>query len=650
MTSGHPTSPALPFANPLGRVARLACQALGAPGAFAAVHRGDAGMQLANAGDAAGEGRGRDALEAVAREIMAAGRPRAVDGAWAGAPILAGDGKPVGAVAALDGAARRWTPTDLELLADLAALAGAGLPAAEPGLGMEDGTLLTILGVEQQWLRRLLQSDMIGIQIAEDEVIVQANDAFLRMVGYSREDLASGRLRWREMTAPEYAGADQRAQDELTRRGSFRPYEKEYLRKDGTRVPVLLVGSLVRAEPLCRVCFAVDLTERKRLERRVRQAQRIESVVQLAGGVAHDFNNLLTAIIGSTELLLDDGGLADEPRADAEEILKAATRAAQLTQQLLAFSRKQVLKPVVVDLNTVVDDLARLLRRLVGESVELATELAPSVDPVVADLGQLEQAIADLVLRARDAMPQGGRIVLATANHKVDAEFAESRPDLRPGRYVVLSVRDTGPVIDHAALESVFEPFAPQTGRGEAGMGLASLYGVVKQSGGYAEVQADAGVGAQFTIYLPAVTRPSREVAAASEDGEQVRASETILLVEDEDQVRTLTQRLLERAGYTVVSAADAQSAMALANRHPGSIHLLLVDMMLPDQSGRELAAQITIHRPAMKVLYISGTADDAIDRHRVLSPGIEFLQKPFAREQLVRKVRKVLDAPLARS
>jgi len=381
----------------------------------------------------------------------------------------------------------------------------------------------------------------------------------------------------------------------------------------------------------------------------VRQAQRIESVVQLAGGVAHDFNNLLTTIIGSAELLLDDGELADEPRADVEEILKAANRAAQLTQQLLAFSRKQVLKPVVVDLNTVVDDLARLLRRLAGESVELVTELAPSVEPIVADRGQLEQAIADLVLRARDAMPQGGRIVLATANHKADAEFAESRPDLRPGRYVVLSVRDSGPVVDRAALESIFEPFAPPAGRGEAGMGLASLYGVVKQSGGYAEAQADAAGGALFTIYLPAVTRPSREIAAM-DGGEQVRASETILLVEDEDQVRTLTQRLLERAGYTVVSAADAQSAMALANRHPGSIHLLLVDMMLPDQSGRELAAQITIHRPAMKVLYISGTTDDAIDRHRVLSPGIEFLQKPFAREQLVRKVRKVLDAPLARS
>jgi CheY-like chemotaxis protein len=240
--------------------------------------------------------------------------------------------------------------------------------------------------------------------------------------------------------------------------------------------------------------------------------------------------------------------------------------------------------------------------------------------------------------------------VLSTANRKVDNKFAASRPELRPGRYVTLSVRDAGAVIDRSALESVFEPFATGSGRAEPGMGLASLYGIVKQSGGYAEVQADAPNGALFTIYLPAVTRPSREIAAVLEETEQTPASETILLVEDEDQVRALTQRLLERAGYTVVSAPDAQSAMAVVNRHPGTINLLLVDMMLPDQSGRELVAQITIHRPAIKVLYISGTTDDAIDRHRVLAPGIEFLQKPFARDQLVRKVRKVLDAPLARS
>ncbi len=614
--------------DPLERTAQVACRALGVPGAFAALRQSEGGFRIATAGDAARGESGRVALEV----------------------IVDGSGHAMGGVVVLDGALRRWTTADLDILTDLAALAGGALRPVRDSAAAGASPLLKALGVEEHWLRRLLQSDIIGIFLAEGGTILQANDTFLRIVGHTRQELAGGALSWREMAPPEYTEADERALQELFRQGSFGPYEKEYTRKDGTRVPVLLVGSLVRQEPLRGVCFVLDLTERKRLERRVRQAQRIESIVQLAGGVAHDFNNLLTTIIGSAELLLDEGELREETRGDVDEIVKAANRAAQLTQQLLAFSRKQVLKPVVVDLNSVVDDLGRLLRRLVGDSVELATELAPSLEPVVADRGQLEQAIADLVLRARDAMPQGGRVVISTANRKVDAGFAASRPELRPGRYVILSVRDSGPVIDLAALESVFEPFATSAGRAEPGMGLASLYGIVKQSGGYAEVQADAPDGALFTIYLPAVTRPSRETAAVPDETEQSPASETILLVEDEDQVRALTQRLLERAGYTVVSAGDAQSAMALANRHPGTIHLLLVDMMLPEQSGRELAAQVAIHRPAIKVLYISGTADDAIDRHRVLSPGIEFLQKPFARDQLVRKVRKVLDAPLARS
>jgi PAS domain S-box-containing protein len=498
-------------------------------------------------------------------------------------------------------------------------------------------------------VRRLLASDIIGIFIRQAGAVTEANDAFLRMLGHARDELAAGGIKWEAIAAPESADADQRALEQMARHGGCAPYETEYVRRDGSRLPVLVIAAALDAEPLRAVCFALDLTERKRLERRVRQAQRIESIVHLAGGVAHDFNNLLTAIIGSAELLLDDSDLSDADRPDVEEILKAANRAAQLTQQLLAFSGRQVLKPVVLDLNAVLDDMSRLFRRLVGESVELVTDLAPSLDPVLADLGQMEQVIADLVLRARDAMPQGGRLAFTTRNLKVDAEYARTRPGLRPGRYVTFSVRDTGPAIDRAALDSIFEPFARGAGRPDSGIGLASLYGVVKQSGGDVEVQSEPGQGATFTIYLPAVTRPSREVAAV-EDAEQRHGGETVLLVEDEDQVRALTRRLLERAGYTVVAAADAQAAVALANRHPGTIHLLIVDMMLPGLSGRELAAQLAIHRPAVKVLYISGTTDDAIHRHRVLAPGTEFLQKPFARDQLVRKVRQVLDAPQARS
>ncbi|HEX5387453.1 MAG TPA: response regulator [Gemmatimonadales bacterium] len=516
--------------------------------------------------------------------------------------------------------------------------------------------LIAALGVEQDWVRRLLQLEIIGILVAQDGRIVEANDTFLAMVGYARADLEAGRLRWPDITPPEHFGADEHALEELTRLGGCTPYEKEYLRQDGTRVPVLLVASALSGEPLRAVAFVLDLTGRKALERRVRQAQRIDSVVQLAGGIAHDFNNLLTTIIGAAELLLDHPDLDADARDDADQIRLAANRAAQLTQQLLAFGRRQVLRPVVLDLNALVDDVHRLLRRLIGESVELLTDLAPSLDPVLADRAQLEQVLADLVLRARDAMPQGGRIVIATENVTVDAGFAESRPGLSPGRHVVLSVRDSGAAIDRAALDRIFEPFAVGATRGEAaraetGLGLASLYGIVKQSGGHAEAQSEPGQGATFTIYLPAVRRrPSREELAVDGASAEAPGGESVLLVEDDEQVRGLTRRVLERAGYTVAAAADAQSAVALANRHPGTIHLLIVDMMLPGLSGRELAAQLAIHRPAVKVLYISGTADDAIGRDRVLAPGIEFLQKPFARDQLVRKVRQVLDAPLARS
>jgi signal transduction histidine kinase/CheY-like chemotaxis protein len=385
-------------------------------------------------------------------------------------------------------------------------------------------------------------------------------------------------------------------------------------------------------------------SERAR-EAQLRQTQRIEAVVQLAGGIAHDFNNLLTAILGSAEILLENASLGGDVREDVEQIRKAATRAAQLTHQLLAFSRSQVLQPRLLDLNDLVEDLARLIRRVLGESIELEVDLAPTVAPVLADRAQLEGAIVDLTLRARDVMPGGGRLRLATTAVHVD-EAAPTPAGLRPGRYTALEIRDSGPALDPESLERVFEPFGPG---GHSGLGLASMHGVVRQSGGYVSARSEPGRGTTFTILLAAVAHQ----AAADATGTPTPAgdsSETVLLVEDEEQVRKLAQRVLERAGYSVVVAPDAQSAVALANRHPGPIHLLVADMMLPGLSGRELAAQLTIHRPAIKVLYISGTSDDAIARHRVLAPGTEFLQKPFALGQLLHKVRKVLDAPLARS
>jgi two-component system cell cycle sensor histidine kinase/response regulator CckA len=385
-------------------------------------------------------------------------------------------------------------------------------------------------------------------------------------------------------------------------------------------------------------------SERAR-EAQLRQVQRIESVVQLAGGIAHDFNNLLTAILGSAEILLEGTELPGEAREDVEQIRKAATRAAQLTHQLLAFSRRQVLQPRLLDLNLLVEETARLLRRVLGEAVELETELAPGLDPVLADRAQVEQGIVDLALRARDAMPGGGRLRLATAPVTIH-EARAAASGIQRGRYTTLEITDSGSSLDRDALERLFEPFGP--GGGESGLDLASIHGVVRQSGGYLTARSQPGGGTTFCILLPAVEHPA--VAADAAIAAPADGGETILLVEDEEQVLKLGQRVLQRAGYCVVTARDAQSATALANRHAGIIHLLVVDMMLPGLSGRELAAQLTIHRPAIKVLYISGTTDDAIARHRVLSPGTEFLQKPFALGQLLQKVRKVLDAPLARS
>ncbi|HYL28835.1 MAG TPA: response regulator [Gemmatimonadales bacterium] len=476
-------------------------------------------------------------------------------------------------------------------------------------------------GLSRAWIERLVESNILGITVEQDGTIVEANDAFLGTLGYTRDDLVAGRLRSRDLTPPEYADLDARALDDMLRHGGYAPLEKELLRKDGSRVAVLVGAAALSRAPLTSVAFVLDLTERKALEARGRRAQRMESIIRLAGGIAHDFNNQLTAILGSAELLLENRTLDPEGRADVEQIRKAANRAAQLARQLLAFSRRQASQPRVLDLNAVLDEIRLILRHLVGERIEVATDLDPAGAPALADLAQLEQTIVDAALHARDRMPDGGRLTLATRSVRVTG--ADGPPGLPPGRYTALTVRDSGPPLGAVAADPLFEP---------------------RQSGAYAEVRNEPDGGAALTLYLPAVEPTTRE--GAPPPAPEAPAGETILLVEDEEQVRRLARRVLERAGFVVVEAGDAEAALRRANRHPGTIHLLVVDMMLPGLSGRELAAQLAIHRPAVKVLYISGTADDAIGRHQVLAPGTEFLQKPFALDQLVRKVRKVLDSP----
>jgi two-component system, cell cycle sensor histidine kinase and response regulator CckA len=387
-----------------------------------------------------------------------------------------------------------------------------------------------------------------------------------------------------------------------------------------------------------------DVTERRQLEHQLQQVERTEAIVQLAGGIAHDFNNLLTGIIGHVTLLLEDATLSSEAREDLDQIQQSANRAASLTRQLLAYSRRQVLAPRILDLNQLVAGTVSAIRRIVGNRIQVIQSLEPRLDSVLADPGQLEQILLQLSANARESMPDGGRLELRTEQLDIGDTASRRLPGLEPGSYVTLSVSDTGQGMDESTRERIFDPFfstkPPSQG---AGLGLSSVYGIVKQSGGYIDVQSAPGVGTTFTVYLP---RLESVVAERLADPALLAGTETVLVVEDEDQVRELTRRVLERSGYTVITAVDAESAISLSDRHPGHIHLLVTDMALPRVSGRELAARLGIHRPAIKVLYVSGTSDGAIARHRMLEPGTEFLEKPFSLERLLRKVRQVLGPP----
>jgi len=390
----------------------------------------------------------------------------------------------------------------------------------------------------------------------------------------------------------------------------------------------------------------VDITERKALEMQLLQAQKMEAVGLLAGGVAHDFNNVLTAIAGYAELLREDLPGDDARRGDLEEILRATDRAAALTRQLLAFSRRQVLAPRVLDLNTVVASVDNMLRRLIGADVALRTALASDLGAVRADPGQLEQVIMNLVVNARDAMPRGGKLTIETANAELDESYALEHPAVVAGPFVMLAVSDSGVGMDAATQARIFEPFFTTKEKGKGtGLGLATVYGIVKQSGGNIWLYSEPGRGTTFKIYLPRVDQPLELPAPTPASRETPRGTETVLLVEDDEAVRTLARKMLASHGYTVLAAPSGADALELAASHAGPIHLLVTDVVLPGMSGRELAARFQSVRPGLKVLYTSGYTDEAIVHHGVLDPGIAFLQKPFTSGALARKVRETLDS-----
>jgi signal transduction histidine kinase len=397
---------------------------------------------------------------------------------------------------------------------------------------------------------------------------------------------------------------------------------------------------------------AEDRRERKkaeealrRSEEQLRQSQKVEAIGRLAGGIAHDFNNLLTVINGYTELLLGRFQGDDRTSKDINEIRKAGERAASLTRQLLAFSRKQILEPRVLDLNAIVVDMEKLLKRLIGEDIELTIDPASDLRRIKADAGQIEQVIMNLAVNARDAMPQGGKLTIETVNVDLNDAYASRHISVRPGPYVMLAVSDTGCGMNPEAMAHIFEPFFTTKGPGKGtGLGLSTVYGIVKQSGGNVWVYSEPDQGTTFKIYLPqvegAVDRPPRERPGLGAPG----GSETVLLAEDQQEVRALARQILEMSGYTVIEACGGGEAFEVCLQHKGPIHLMVSDVVMPQMGGRELAQRVALLRPDMKVLYMSGYTSNAIVHHGILNPGTAFLQKPFTPDSLARKVREVLD------
>jgi PAS domain S-box-containing protein len=439
-----------------------------------------------------------------------------------------------------------------------------------------------------------------------------------------------------------------RMAETLQRPGRLVTAEVRFLHADGSWRIMEGVGVNHIADPSVGaiVVNARDITDRRKLEDQLRQAQKMEAVGRLAGGVAHDFNNLLTAILGYCNLMLDDIPHEDPLRPDLEEIQSAGERAAALTRQLLAFSRRQMLQPQVVDMNTIVQQLEKLLRRLISEDVELVTSLAADLMSVRVDPASVEQILVNLAVNARDAMPVGGRLTIETKNVELDEAYAIAHVTVKSGPYVMLAVSDTGQGMDELTRIRVFEPFFTTKEQGKGtGLGLATVYGMVKQSGGYIWVYSELGHGTTFKVYLPPaeqrVTTKAQHAGRRHTDG--THGWETVLLVEDEDAVRALAREVLRRHGYIVLEARHGVDAVRVAERHADDIHLMVTDVVMPHMSGCDLAQRLSTVRPRMKVLFMSGYTDHAV-MHRDLTPASAFIQKPFTPEVFARKVRTVLD------
>lgn len=510
------------------------------------------------------------------------------------------------------------------------------------------------LGQVEMKYRSIFENAVIGIfQSTPEGRYVTANPAMAKMLGYSSpEDLIDNVT---DIGRQVYVDLERRKEFSrlMQKYGVVQHFELQAYKKDGSKMwlaasvrAVTKNGVTIRYEGMNE-----DITDRKLLEGQLRQSQKMEAVGRLAGGVAHDFNNALAVITGYGDLLQLQLSSNDPLRKHAEEIAKAGRRAATLTRQLLGFSRKQVINPVVLDLNSVIDELENMLRRLIGEDIQVSFKRERRLGRVKIDPGQVEQILMNLAVNARDAMPMGGRLCIETANAELDETYARQNVYVKPGSFVMLSVSDTGSGMDKHTQAHIFEPFFTTKDPGKGtGLGLSTVYGIVKQNQGYIQVYSELGRGATFKVYFPLVEEEMQAILPTAEPS-LPGGMETVLLVEDEEALRKLARTCLESRGYYVLEAAEAASATEIAQRHAGEIDLLLTDVVMPGVSGRELAHRLAELRPSLKVLYMSGYTGDLVARHGVLDPGILLLEKPFTLHSLLTKVRQALHAaPAAKS
>jgi two-component system cell cycle sensor histidine kinase/response regulator CckA len=537
---------------------------------------------------------------------------------------------------------------------------------------MKDETLLELLppvvrrAAEQLDRKRLLQEAEIAYEhlrrhyemilqhagegiccLDENGRITFVNPAALRMLGYERDDLLGEDLAaLAERPGP---GSHGRVRDAIASATTFRSPEMMFWRKDGSSFPIEFTSTAIREanRPVASVFVFKDISQRKLLEEQYRQSQKLQAVGQLAGGIAHDFNNLLTVISGYSDLLAANASLDARAKDGVREVQAAADRATKVTRQLLTFARKQMLMPKAMNLNAVITEITKLVRAGIGEDITLDMQLADGLAPVTADPGAPDQVIINLALNARDAMPRGGKLTIATKAVTVDPTTAGRQPGLRPGGYALLTVADTGHGMDAQTKARIFEPFftTKDVGKG-TGLGLAMVYGIVTAHGGHIDVQSTVGGGTMFRVFWPLAAGPVRQGSDHEMDLAARGGTETILLVEDEDAVRSLAKTVLDRYGYTVIEARDGAEAEQVGRRAKEYLHLMVTDVVMPGISGLELATRLAPVRPDMRVLFMSGYPDEVIGHRGVLAEDVAFLQKPFSPEALAREVREVLDRP----